>query len=133
MKSKNNVVTDLPFEPDSDRPAELDELNFNDEDEPSFLDFLPEDELGILEEQVPNDSVDEEPTNDDLTPEILIPDDGARSPHEPGGTVPSDESLSIVGEDEIGEGYGLDEAELARVDPLDGKPAEGKPLQDHKV
>lgn len=59
---------------------------------------------------------------DDLSPETLIDETGARSPNEPGGTVAADWDLSIVDEADIGEGYGLDEEELAHVKPLDGKP-----------
>ena len=103
------------------RPAELDELNFSDEAGPSFLDLTPEIETERLGEQVFLESEDDQSSDDDLTPDILIRADGSRSPHEPGGTIPHDESLSIVNEDEIGEGYGLDEAELAHIDPLDGK------------
>jgi len=106
----------------NERPAAQDELNFNDEDEPSFQNFEPEYEFEMIDERSTNETVDNDSTDDDLTPENLIRDDGSRSPQEPGGSVPSDASLSIVNEDEIGEGYGLDEAELARVDPLDGKP-----------
>lgn len=35
------------------------------------------------------------------------------------------DDLRVVDADEIGAGTGLDEAELARVDPLDGKPWDG--------
>ena len=65
-------------------------------------------------------------SQDDLSPENLIDESGARSPNERGGKTAADWDLSIVDEDEIGEGYGLDEEELAHVQPLDGKP-ERKP------
>ncbi len=58
---------------------------------------------------------------DDLSPETLIDESGARSPNEPGGKTAADWDLSIVDEADIGEGYGLDEEELAHVKPLDGK------------
>ncbi|MEN0105689.1 MAG: phosphotransferase system, HPr-related protein [Pseudomonas sp.] len=58
---------------------------------------------------------------DDLSPETLIDESGARSASEPGGKTAADWDLSIVDEEDIGEGYGLDEAELAHVKPLDGK------------
>ena len=106
----------------NEQSAEQDELNFTEENEQSFQDFVPEYEFELMDAETNYETVDNNGTDDDLTPENLIPDDGSRSPHEPGGSIPSDESLSIVNEDEIGEGYGLDEAELARVDPLDGKP-----------
>lgn len=63
-------------------------------------------------------------TNDDLAPEVLIPDDGARSSSERGAGTPADRTLRKVGSGEIGAGEGLDEAELGRADPLDGKPWE---------
>lgn len=64
---------------------------------------------------------------DDLSPETLIDDTGARSPQERGDDEPADRDLTIVGEEEIGGGSGLDEAELARKRPLDGEPWDGKP------
>ncbi|GAA6132665.1 serine kinase/phosphatase [Halopseudomonas sabulinigri] len=65
----------------------------------------------------------EGPTMDDATPETLMPEDGARSPQEAAQSdTPADQDLSNVDVDEIGAGSGLDEAELGRVKPLDGKP-----------
>ena len=67
------------------------------------------------------------PTNDDLTPETLILEDGARSQYEreQGNLDPVDKSLSIVSGSDIGAGGGLDEAELARINPVSRK----KPVQ----
>jgi len=62
---------------------------------------------------------DHQPTADDLSVETLFDESGACSPHERGHGPPTDQKLRIVDEDEIGGGSGLDEAELARVDPLD--------------
>jgi hypothetical protein len=59
---------------------------------------------------------------DDLSPDTLIDDSGARSPLERGGDGANDEELSVVDETQVGGGAGLDEAELARSAPLDGKP-----------
>lgn len=59
---------------------------------------------------------------DDLSPDTLIDDSGARSPLERGGDRPLDEELSVVDETQVGGGFGLDESELARSAPLDGKP-----------
>lgn len=119
----DNLKPDQAIDPvNPDRSAEQDELDFDDAVEPSFQDLAPDYEFELLDEESDSETVDNNGTDDDLTPENLIPEDGSRSPYEPGGSIPSDESLSIVSEDEIGEGYGLDEAELARVDPLDGKP-----------
>jgi len=122
--SIDNIENTIPFDADADRPAELDELNFSEDQEGSFQDLIPE--SGIEEYEFQDDEeqgalVDNNSSDDDLTPENLIHEDGSRSPHEPGGSIAQDQILSVVDEDEIGEGYGLDEAELARVDPLDGK------------
>jgi hypothetical protein len=67
-----------------------------------------------------------EPTMDDADPEILIPEDGARSPNERGHGLPADKDLSIVSAERIGAGGGLDEAEAARILPLDGQPWDGR-------
>lgn len=64
----------------------------------------------------------EDATADDMTPETLLPEDGARSPAEAGHGSPSDSTLRRVKAHEIGGGHGLDEAELGRRKPLDGKP-----------
>lgn len=59
---------------------------------------------------------------DDLSPDTLYDQTGARDPSERGGDGPADRQLRRVDESEIGGGFGLDEAELARSAPLDGKP-----------
>lgn len=59
-------------------------------------------------------------TLDDLSPDTLFDQTGARDPSERGGPGPADQQLRRVDEDEIGGGIGLDE--LARSAPLDGKP-----------
>ncbi|MNV35648.1 hypothetical protein D3C71_1271000 [compost metagenome] len=56
-----------------------------------------------------------------MSPETLIREDGARDAQELGADNPADWDLSIADEDDIGGGNGLDEAELARRDPLDRK------------
>lgn len=121
------------FIPDDDLEAQMDEpaLDFND-DEPTDLigERLPYAEVeqqqspqrareaGLTEAALPGHG----PTADDLSPETLIPDDGSNSPSDYGRGRPTDQTFSRVNADEIGGGNGLDEAELARVDPLDGKP-----------
>ena len=57
---------------------------------------------------------------------------GARSPRERGQGLPADQDLSIVDESEIGEGGGLDEAEMARVMPLDGRTDEEEDEEDEE-
>lgn len=93
--------------------------------EPAPIDTI-EDQMGSVQpldfdEDPPVTDTHYDPSDDDLTPETLIPEDGARSADEAGGDHPADWDLSVVDEDDIGGGNGLDEAELARRDPLDGK------------
>ena len=72
-------------------------------------------------------------TLDDLSPETLYDESGARSPDERGHGLPADEQLRIVEGDEIGAGLGLDEAELAQILPLDGEPDEPPDQQRDKA
>lgn len=70
-------------------------------------------------------------TQDDLSPETLYDETGARSPNERAHGRAADESLTVVEGSQIGGGYGLDEAELAQILPLDGEPeppADQEPL-----
>ncbi|MNE24718.1 hypothetical protein D3C76_556070 [compost metagenome] len=119
-----------PIDDNEDRMGSMEELDF-DVDEPTgkIGDRIPEEEL---HQQIPEQRVrdagmtgastpDHEPTDDDLSPETLISEDGARSARELGEDQPADWDLSVVDEDAIGGGNGLDEAELARRDPLDKK------------
>lgn len=119
---------------DNDRPAELDELNFEDDDyharageplEPADVEHFQANEraheAGLTGAAMP----DSDATSDELTPENLLPDDGSRSPREAGGDEPAEWQLTE--KYDVGGGHGLDEAELARVDPLDKKPWDGDP------
>jgi hypothetical protein len=110
-----------PFDPDSETPVENDELDFSDEEEPSFSTLSPEFDSAELEILTHKDAIAQSPS-DDIEPEDLIKEDGARSSHEPSADFPADEDLSVVTADEIGAGFGLDEAQLAKIKPLDGKP-----------
>lgn len=81
-------------------------------------------EGGLTEASMPGHG----PTADDATPETLNPDDGSRSAKE--ASTPDtalDTELTEVGKAGAGGRYGLDEAELGRVKPLDGKPWDGDP------
>jgi hypothetical protein len=110
----------------------MEELDFDQGDEPTgrIGDLIPEDEL---EQELPDRRVreagmtgastaDHHPTDDELDPEVLIREDGARSAKEEGRGTPMDTQLSDVDEVDIGGGNGLDEEELAHRKPLDGKP-----------
>ncbi|VVO44818.1 serine kinase/phosphatase [Pseudomonas fluorescens] len=65
-------------------------------------------------------TLDHESTDDDLSAETMILEDGARDAAEAGEDEPADWDLSIVDEDDIGGGNGLDEAEMAEREPVDG-------------
>ncbi|AZC26065.1 MULTISPECIES: serine kinase/phosphatase [Pseudomonas] len=101
------AVQPAPIDDDQDRMGSMEELHFND--------LAPGSGHG-------HTITEDGSTDDDLSPEILIPEDGARSAWEQGANKPADWDLSIVDERDIGGGVGLDEAELARRKPLDGKP-----------
>lgn len=82
-----------------------------------------EDEIGLTGAATLGESEHEDNVSlDDLSPDTLIDDSGARSPLECGGDGANDEELSVVDETQVGVGFGLDEAELARSAPIDGKP-----------
>ncbi|UVL83138.1 serine kinase/phosphatase [Pseudomonas sp. B21-028] len=119
-----------PIDDNEDRIGSIHELEF-DEDEPSAKigDELPENER---EQLMPRERVreagmtgaatdDHQPTEDDMSPETLIREDGARDAREAGDDEQADWDLSVVDENDIGGGDGLDEAEMADIDPLDGK------------
>ena len=118
-----------PIDDNEDRMGSMEELNFKDEETARIGDLMPEDEL---QHEIPDERVrqagmtgastqDHQPTDDDLSPETLIHEDGARSANERGENGPADLDLTVVDEDDIGGGDGLDEEEMAIVDPLDGK------------
>ncbi|WP_130931903.1 serine kinase/phosphatase [Pseudomonas sp. Sample_24] len=125
-----DAVQPEPIDDNEDRMGSMNELDFDD-DEPSAKigDELPDKER---EQLMPRQRVreagmtgastgDHEPTDDDLSPETLIREDGARDANEAGNGNQADWDLSIVDEDDIGGGDGLDEAEMAQRDPLDRK------------
>jgi hypothetical protein len=120
----------------SPTPERIDEqaLDFSDDEdslgtgEPSLQQSArpsssAEDEIGLTGAATLGESEHEDNVSlDDLSPDTLIDDSGARSPLERGGDGANDEELSVVDESQVGGGFGLDEAELARSAPIDGKP-----------
>ncbi|WP_457792479.1 serine kinase/phosphatase [Pseudomonas syringae] len=117
-----------PIDDNEDRMGSMETLDFDEEDPARIGDLTPEDQL---QHEIPDQRVreagltgastdDHHSTDDDLSPEILIREDGARSASEQGEDDPADLDLTVVDEDDIGAGNGLDEEELAVVDPLDG-------------
>lgn len=124
-----NAEQPEPIDDNEDRMGSVRELDFDDDDTARIGDEIPEREL---EQEIPDRRVreagmtsastpDHHGTDDDLQPDTLIHEDGARSPSEPGDNRPADQELSEVDQADIGAGHGLDEAELAQIDPLDGK------------
>lgn len=124
-----DAVQPEPIDDNEDRMGSMHELDFDDEQPSAKIgDELPEQERKQLmpEERVREagltgaSTADHEPTDDDMSPETLIREDGARDASEAGEADQADWDLSIVDEDEIGGGNGWDEAELADLDPVDG-------------
>ncbi|KKA07565.1 HPr [Pseudomonas ogarae] len=119
-----------PIDDNEDRMGSMHELEFDDEQPSAKIgDELPQ---GEREQLMPRERVreagmtgastdDHQPTDDDMSPETLIREDGARDAREAGGDEQADWDLSVVDENDIGGGDGLDEAEMADIDPLDGK------------
>lgn len=116
---------------DNEYLDEYDELFFDDDEPPEVGEQLPDFEIerhqspertqhaGLTGASLNADTS----TLDDASPETLLPDDGARSPDEAGGEgTATDQRLSKTRVDNIGAGSGLDEAELARAQPLDERP-----------
>jgi len=119
-----------PIDDNEDRMGSMRELDFDEEDQTAQIgDEIPRDQREHLmpEERVREAGMtgastdDHESTDDDMSPETLIHEDGARDAREAGEDSAADYDLSVVGEEEIGGGSGLDEAELADLDPLDGE------------
>ncbi len=131
MEEREDELAGTGFE--DEKSVDMDELSFDEDDDEQVAragDTRPDEALfgarrarsaGLTGGANP----DHDPTNDDLTPENLIPDDGARSPREAGASNANDSALRPVRGDEAGLGKGLDEAELGRSNPLDGKPWDG--------
>jgi len=125
-----DAVQPEPIDDNEDRMGSMRELEFDDDEYDARIgDELPEAER---EQLMPDERVreagmtgasmdDRQPTDDDMSPETLIREDGARDAQEAGEDEQADWDLSVVGENDIGGGDGLDEAEMADIDPLDGK------------
>lgn len=112
-----------PIDDNEDRMGSMRELDF-DEEEPTteIGDETPRRERKRLipDERFQEAGMTGDSTDDDMSPQTLIREDGARDAHEEGDDEPADWDLSIVDEDEIGGGNGWDEAEMAERDPVDG-------------
>ncbi|WP_339533172.1 serine kinase/phosphatase [Pseudomonas mucidolens] len=118
-----------PIDDNEDRMGSMRELDFDEQAPTAEIgDEIPAGERAHL---MPDERVreagltgaateDHASTDDDMSPETLIHEDGARDAREEGEDGPADYDLSVVDEDEIGGGNGLDEAEMAERDPVDG-------------
>ncbi|MBV7562159.1 phosphotransferase system, HPr-related protein [Pseudomonas sp. sia0905] len=143
MSTSKQSPTPQEIDDMEDRMGSIEQLDFSDrqdEREGRIGDRRPDDEV---QHEYPDERVREAGlsggetlregrhedgvSQDDLSPETLIDDSGARSPRERGDDKPADRDLSIVSEGDIGAGEGLDEEEMARRRPLDGVPWDGKP------
>lgn len=116
-----------------DRAGSVHPLDFDDDGPAGYTGDALEDRAQASPERVREVGLtgastdDHESTMDDLSPETLIREDGAESVEEAElSSDPNDLQLNPVDEDDIGGGDGLDEAELARLDPLDGKKWDGE-------
>ncbi|MDF3241550.1 serine kinase/phosphatase [Pseudomonas veronii] len=108
-----------PIDDNEDRMGSVRELDFDDQEPKAGIG----DELPLVERKrrMRDEREGEaETTDDEMSPENLIREDGARDAQEEGEGEQADWDLSIVNEDDIGGGNGLDEAELAERDPVDG-------------
>lgn len=138
MKRQPNHKVEMPPSQvidEEEREAAAGELFFEDDDAPPHRagDELEEGgiaqspqrmrEAGLTEAALPDHGT----TLDDAAPETLFDETDARSPWDEGDDIANDEELSIRDIREIGAGRGLDEAELGRVRPLDGRPWDGDP------
>lgn len=106
---------------------EVEELDFSDNDPHSFQDLVPpeveEEDDTLLNRDITPSIPKEVPSDDDLSPETLIKEDGSGSPYERQSAAnAADESLTVVNENAIGAGQGLDEAELAQQDSPEKAP-----------
>lgn len=123
----------LDIDDTEDRMGSVEPLDFDDPvDTHESLDYLVTDEeytRHVGEHRPRNREISgaalpgRDSSPDDLDADMLIPEDGARDAYEAleeeGGAA--DWDLSVVNEDEIGAGRGLDEAELADIDPVGRK------------
>ena len=108
-----------PLDFDDDETHEPISDLFTDEERNRHMAGQPARRAGLSGAAMPGEDVND----DDLEPEMLIPEDGARDAKEAaeGDDEAADWELSVVDENVIGAGKGLDEAELAEVDPVGRK------------
>ncbi|UXL37902.1 MULTISPECIES: serine kinase/phosphatase [Pseudomonas] len=112
-----------PIDDIEDAMGSVEPLNFDDDDTYEPISDLFIDDERVKHRAVLNDELELGLNDDDLEQEMLIREDGARDAKEAAQSpnAAADWDLSLVDEDEIGAGKGLDEAELAEIDPVGRK------------
>ena len=112
-----------PIDDIEDAMGSVEPLDFDDDDTYEPVSDLFVDDTGSRHRATLDDELDLGLNDDDLEQEMLIREDGARDAKEAaqGPDGAADWDLSLVDEDEIGAGKGLDEAELAEIDPVGRK------------
>jgi len=112
-----------PIDDIEDAMGSVEPLNFDDDDTYEPISDLFIDDERVKHRAVLNDELELGLNDDDLEQEMLIREDGARDAKEAAQrpNAAADWDLSLVDEDEIGAGKGLDEAELAEIDPVGRK------------
>ncbi|MCW3150861.1 hypothetical protein N8H22_19840 [Stutzerimonas stutzeri] len=134
--SERKPYTPTEIDDTEDRMGSIEQLDFDERKDQRKGRIGDEVPAGEVADAVPperaaeagmsgGETVDGDASQDDLTPDMLLPEDGARSPRERGHGGPADQELSVVSGHQIGADLDLDEAELGRYDPLDGKPWDG--------
>ena len=112
-----------PIDDIEDAMGSVEPLDFDDDDTYEPISDLFFDDERVKHRAVLNDELELGLNDDDLEQEMLIREDGARDAKEAAQSpnAAADWDLSLVDEDEIGAGKGLDEAELAEIDPVGRK------------
>ena len=112
-----------PIDDIEDAMGSVEPLNFDDDDTYEPISDLFIDDERVKRRAVLNDELELGLNDDDLEQEMLIREDGARDAKEAAQSpnAAADWDLSLVDEDDIGAGKGLDEAELAEIDPVGRK------------
>ena len=112
-----------PIDDIEDAMGSVEPLNFDDDDTYEPISDLFIDDEKVKHRAVLDDELELGLNEDDLEQEMLIREDGARDAKEaaksPNGAA--DWDLSLVDENDIGAGKGLDEAEVAEIDPVGRK------------
>ena len=112
-----------PIDDIEDAMGSVEPLDFDDDDSYEPISDLFVDDERVKHRSALDDELDLVLNEDDLEQEMLIREDGARDAKEAAQSpnAAADWDLSLVDEDEIGAGKGLDEAELAEIDPVGRK------------